>query len=443
MSVCGGGGLNALAHSPAAGHAPAPAGRPFSAAHAARTRTRPAPCARGAVGGGRRAKPGACQRRRRPQLLTVRLSPPPLPPDLTRPPARTTAAVSSVRERARGASQEPRSRTHPLTSPSHPPPDSSPPRDARRSRSRTPPRRDDDRSRSRSAPAGGDGDGAGAGTEWRRRLDSLESLGHVRPGEVDDATIAALAALEPASAELAVARFAESNFARITNKSGFLMGIIRRVKDEGPGGGGASSGATGAAALATLTGDFDRVARKLQDMINEGRLADGDVDRRMCKALLDLGPTQADEAVDKFSQANLESVRSKAGFMMGIIRRLGVRWLAWCGDRVFFLLRRVFFLRFFMFAHSPFLLPPTRTTAPAARAVAAATATAAATAAGAATAAATAATAAATAAVATAAAAATAAAPRPTAGGVAATEGTVARLPMVAAAAATATKVGG
>ena len=54
-----------------------------------------------------------------------------------------------------------------------------------------------------------------------------------------------------------------------------------------------------------------------------GRLKPDDVDRRMCRALADLGPRAADEAVDKFAQANLESVRSKAGFMMGIIRRLG------------------------------------------------------------------------------------------------------------------------
>lgn len=34
-------------------------------------------------------------------------------------------------------------------------------------------------------------------------------------------------------------RFAEANFARINNKAGFLMGIIRRVKEDGPDGGGA------------------------------------------------------------------------------------------------------------------------------------------------------------------------------------------------------------
>ena len=36
-----------------------------------------------------------------------------------------------------------------------------------------------------------------------------------------------------------ISRFAEANFARINNKAGFLMGIIRRVREDGPDGGGA------------------------------------------------------------------------------------------------------------------------------------------------------------------------------------------------------------
>jgi len=35
-------------------------------------------------------------------------------------------------------------------------------------------------------------------------------------------------------AECAVQRFSEANFSRITNKNGFFMGIIRRVKQDGP-----------------------------------------------------------------------------------------------------------------------------------------------------------------------------------------------------------------
>jgi len=95
--------------------------------------------------------------------------------------------------------------------------------DARRSRSRSrSPRRP-------AAPASNDG--VGEGSEWRRRLDSLIELNYIQAGEVDSATIASLHGLDPKLAELAVARFAESNFARITNKSGFLM--VRRGRGRG------------------------------------------------------------------------------------------------------------------------------------------------------------------------------------------------------------------
>jgi len=50
---------------------------------------------------------------------------------------------------------------------------------------------------------------------------------------------AALAELSDELAECVISRFAEANFARINNKAGFLMGIIRRVREDGPDGGGA------------------------------------------------------------------------------------------------------------------------------------------------------------------------------------------------------------
>ena len=42
------------------------------------------------------------------------------------------------------------------------------------------------------------------------------------------------AALTDDLADCAMARFSEANFSRISNKSGFLMGIIRRVQEDGP-----------------------------------------------------------------------------------------------------------------------------------------------------------------------------------------------------------------
>lgn len=35
-------------------------------------------------------------------------------------------------------------------------------------------------------------------------------------------------------AENVIQRFSEANFSRINNKSGFLMGIIRRIQQDGP-----------------------------------------------------------------------------------------------------------------------------------------------------------------------------------------------------------------
>jgi hypothetical protein len=51
--------------------------------------------------------------------------------------------------------------------------------------------------------------------------------------------LARCAELSDDLAECVISRFAEANFARINNKAGFLMGIIRRVREDGPDGGGA------------------------------------------------------------------------------------------------------------------------------------------------------------------------------------------------------------
>lgn len=48
-----------------------------------------------------------------------------------------------------------------------------------------------------------------------------------------------------------------------------------------------------------------------------------DIDARMAKALADLPSDLGQEAVDKFSMANLDTVRSKTGFMVGLGFRVG------------------------------------------------------------------------------------------------------------------------
>ncbi|CAL5224723.1 g7455 [Coccomyxa viridis] len=129
-----------------------------------------------------------------------------------------------------------------------------------------------------------------------RTMDALEDLAHDLG---DDAALAA------------VDRFAEANFGRITNKSGFLMGIIRRVQEDGP--------ARGNVDLDILPRS---VRYRLKDVIDDGRISKSDIDARMLKALADLPVDLGIEAIDKFAMASLDSIRSKTGFMMGIIKRI-------------------------------------------------------------------------------------------------------------------------
>jgi hypothetical protein len=62
------------------------------------------------------------------------------------------------------------------------------------------------------------------------KLDRLVDNGTLRKGDIDGYTMEALENMPGDLADCAVSRFCEANFGRITNKSGFLMGIIRRVQ---------------------------------------------------------------------------------------------------------------------------------------------------------------------------------------------------------------------
>lgn len=56
----------------------------------------------------------------------------------------------------------------------------------------------------------------------------------------------------------------------------------------------------------------------------QGRLVRADIDPRMTRALQSLPMDLAMEVLDKFSYADLNTVRSKTGFMLGIVKRLQV-----------------------------------------------------------------------------------------------------------------------
>lgn len=180
----------------------------------------------------------------------------------------------------------------------------------------------------------------------QRPLEYLISRRIIRADEIDDHCLDRLKRLDEDVAIEVINKFCEANFKRVKNKvgsshspsmvlytymygvrilsifdrrhgvvsgcdqSGFLSGIIRRFEDDPRG-----SRAGMANLPRDLRGRFDSV-------VERGLMTDNDLEARVCDQLANLSRDLADEAIDKFLAADLSTIRSKTGFLMGIIRRI-------------------------------------------------------------------------------------------------------------------------
>jgi hypothetical protein len=69
--------------------------------------------------------------------------------------------------------------------------------------------------------------------------------------------------------------------------------------------------------------DLPRPVRKAFEALEaEGRLKKGDLESRVAQALRDLPVDLAVKCVERYGSSNLDGIRSKTGFFMGIVRRL-------------------------------------------------------------------------------------------------------------------------
>ncbi|KFM23197.1 Long-chain-fatty-acid-CoA ligase FadD15 [Auxenochlorella protothecoides] len=120
-----------------------------------------------------------------------------------------------------------------------------------------------------------------------------------------------MAALGEEGALCVVQRLSESDFSRVHSIGGFVSGIIRRVRQDGPDRG---------------NGQIDilprSVRRRVEDLIAQDKIGKHEVDARMVRALADLPERLGEEACTRFDQSVDSGVRSRQGFMMGIIKRL-------------------------------------------------------------------------------------------------------------------------
>jgi len=142
-------------------------------------------------------------------------------------------------------------------------------------------------------------------------LDVLFDEGRLRRSDLDNGTLSALEDLDDDLADIVVGRFSRVNFSKVDNINGYLMGILRRVEKDGSG-----------AYERNLNELCYAVRHRVLDLIDSGILHRSDVDRRLIRGLQSLPRDLALESLRKLTLANLENVRNKSGFMIGIIKRL-------------------------------------------------------------------------------------------------------------------------
>lgn len=117
--------------------------------------------------------------------------------------------------------------------------------------------------------------------------------------------------LNDEEADCVVTRLGEASFDRIKNVSGFVNGIIKRVRLDGPDRG---------------AGKVDMLPRtlrhQLDDLIYDRKIEKDEVDQRMVRALSDMPTNLAEEALSRYARSVDSHVRSRQGFMMGIIKKI-------------------------------------------------------------------------------------------------------------------------
>lgn len=210
---------------------------------------------------------------------------------------KSRSPIPRGRSRSRSPSREPsRSRTRSRSPRSK----SRSPR-GRDSRSRSPRR---DRSRSGGRDAGG-------GSDWRSKLDRLFDKGYLRKSEIDQVLLDDIEKLSDEEAGCVVDRLTEANLDRIRNINGFMAGIIKRVRLDGPDRG---------------AGKVDMLPRsvrhRIEDAIDDRKINRDEVDQRMVRALADMPERLAEEAVVRYARSIDDHVRNRQGFMMGIIKKV-------------------------------------------------------------------------------------------------------------------------
>ena len=164
-----------------------------------------------------------------------------------------------------------------------------------RSRSRSPPRRSGWRE---------------CGKGFVQQLEEVLVRGGLREEDLEEEVLVQLVELREEESEHVMQSFTECELDKIKNPSRFLAGIIRRVRKHGM---------LAKEGLDALRGP---VRDKCESLIQQGKLREEDLTRRVCEVLTDARERDALQGLESYASSDTDSIRSKSGYILGIMRRV-------------------------------------------------------------------------------------------------------------------------
>lgn len=146
----------------------------------------------------------------------------------------------------------------------------------------------------------------------KERLEEVyDATSGLKKGDLGEAFYQQLAELDEKEGLYVLDKIKGTDFSRVRSAEGFSIGIIRRVKDFGT--------EENEPDFTILGAD---VKEKLERLIADGTFDKSDIDLRVVRTMQRLSEDDRKTALDRFEQSIDDTIRSKQGFFMGIVKRL-------------------------------------------------------------------------------------------------------------------------
>ncbi|KNC79309.1 hypothetical protein SARC_08292 [Sphaeroforma arctica JP610] len=158
-------------------------------------------------------------------------------------------------------------------------------------------------------------------------LNRIYATGKLKPGDVEQGAIDSLKDFPEATAVEIMEKYSLADFESVRNKTGFLIGIIKRYRNNlhtappqfgGYGGGPAGPGYGAPTMRNTLAPSTQSMLNQLYSSRITSEVELGD---KCLMQLKSYSEDTANQILQKFKEADMKDIRSKSGFLHGIMRR--------------------------------------------------------------------------------------------------------------------------